>query len=738
MATQVASLFALLFLKDSMSPGLKQADNSLDSFSGKLTNTGKKLQGMGQKMTLWTAPLTLGLMSSVKMATNFEKSMANVGAILGDSADEMEDLSDAILEMGANSVAGPQAVADAYFDVVSGIADATSHIDIMQAAINTAEAGQADLGATTSAIIGVMNAYSFSAAQAGMASDIMTATVGAGVLTMNELAVALPNVSNLSAELGISFGEISGSLALLTKGGTSATVASTQLRAAMTALIKPNEDMKRALSELGFESGEAALDALGLQGTLDALTDTTIAADVGMAAILGSTEALGAALGLAGDDAAEFLLNFRGLPTEAQLTAAEMRVLMGEFENVEAALESLGLGFDDATEKAQAIQNASPSAQFAILASNAEAVGIKIGQVLLPALAELSEDLLPIVDSIADWIDNNPKLTKGILGLTLGLIILGPALGIVGTGLTVIGGASSAVAVIGGLGAAVSKTTAFGALAAGLTAILAPLMSLMLPFIAFGFVLLGVIWLADQAAKALGFEGIGDLLQQSLDIWTNNFDMAMIIIQEFVTQAANWIADAFIKALNIVVRALNLLIKGFNALSSLIGGPIIDELELLSRTAEGVKGVPEDVTASVLAYATALAAAGLGPNIQVSPTGEFLGIRPGGIPGGGDTTDVGALFTPVIGRAAGGNVFRGMPTIVGEKGPELFMPGSNGTIIPHHVAFGGDRALAAPVGNGGNGRQININGNITVIGVQDVSQMLDELEREAGFRATPA
>lgn len=68
--------------------------------------------------------------------------------------------------------------------------------------------------------------------------------------------------------------------------------------------------------------------------------------------------------------------------------------------------------------------------------------------------------------------------------------------------------------------------------------------------------------------------------------------------------------------------------------------------------------------------------------------------------GGGFLGDVAARLTysnfadsveanaGVPGRAAGGNVSAGMPYVVGERGPELLVPSSNGTIIPNH-ALGG-------------------------------------------------
>jgi hypothetical protein len=54
---------------------------------------------------------------------------------------------------------------------------------------------------------------------------------------------------------------------------------------------------------------------------------------------------------------------------------------------------------------------------------------------------------------------------------------------------------------------------------------------------------------------------------------------------------------------------------------------------------------------------------------------------------GTDTGWVGAAFTALGGffKADGGNVNSSSPYIVGERGPELFVPGASGTIIPNHA-----------------------------------------------------
>lgn len=55
-------------------------------------------------------------------------------------------------------------------------------------------------------------------------------------------------------------------------------------------------------------------------------------------------------------------------------------------------------------------------------------------------------------------------------------------------------------------------------------------------------------------------------------------------------------------------------------------------------------------------------------------------------------------------RAAGGPVSAGMPYLVGEVGPELFVPGMSGSIVPNNALAG--------VGSGGGGVVVNVHGSI--------------------------
>ena len=46
-------------------------------------------------------------------------------------------------------------------------------------------------------------------------------------------------------------------------------------------------------------------------------------------------------------------------------------------------------------------------------------------------------------------------------------------------------------------------------------------------------------------------------------------------------------------------------------------------------------------------------------------------------------------LTPLPGKALGGSVSSGRPYLVGERGPEMFVPGAQGNIVPNNAMGGG-------------------------------------------------
>jgi hypothetical protein len=116
--------------------------------------------------------------------------------------------------------------------------------------------------------------------------------------------------------------------------------------------------------------------------------------------------------------------------------------------------------------------------------------------------------------------------------------------------------------------------------------------------------------------------------------------------------------------------------------------------------------------------------------LDVAVNLALFGVMSGTGTGGGL---LGGLFKP---RANGGSVMAGQPYLVGERGPELFMPGRSGGIAPAG-SFGGGSNIVVNVDAGssnvqGDGAQANALGKAIGIAVQ---QELIKQKRPGGLLA---
>lgn len=99
---------------------------------------------------------------------------------------------------------------------------------------------------------------------------------------------------------------------------------------------------------------------------------------------------------------------------------------------------------------------------------------------------------------------------------------------------------------------------------------------------------------------------------------------------------------------------------------------------------------------------------------------------------GGFAGSIGTMAVKALtGRAMGGPVSSNTPYMVGERGPELFVPGSSGTIVPNH-AMGG--MTLAPVYNiDARGATADLQQALPGIMAENNRRIFDELDRRYGI-----
>jgi hypothetical protein len=82
----------------------------------------------------------------------------------------------------------------------------------------------------------------------------------------------------------------------------------------------------------------------------------------------------------------------------------------------------------------------------------------------------------------------------------------------------------------------------------------------------------------------------------------------------------------------------------------------------------------------------------------------------------------GSIFGSILGFANGGTPPMNRPSIVGERGPELFVPRSAGTIIPNDQLGGGGGVV-------NNYYTTNYNNSVSAIDAKSVAQLFAENRR---------
>lgn len=402
---------------------------------GFLADSVQGLSAIGRTMTLAvTTPLVAMGTFSVQAASEFDASMRNINAIAQVSEEELQALSDAVLEFGKHTRGGPLSAARAMYTAFSsGIDEVSTAMQFMEIASKTAEAGLADLETTTKALVASFLAYGGDklpiTEQFEMVAehaDALTQMVAVGVGTMEAFAGSLGGVLPTARAIGAEIRDLYGSIAFLTQRGLSASEASVSMNAAMTALLKPSKAMKQAFAELGVTTGQDLVEKFGgLEGALKAVIST---AD-------GSAEQL-----------AKLFTNVRAFRA--------VGLLFDDLEGWSDALEEFEKGMQGVVDRAHAEQMKSFAATFDLMKSAVQGLAIAVGEQLFPVLRPAMQHLTTLMNELSSLHPDLLAVAVGFLGITAAA---GPLIWVVSSLMTPIG------VLVGGLGAlAIAFATNFG------------------------------------------------------------------------------------------------------------------------------------------------------------------------------------------------------------------------------------------------------------------------------------
>lgn len=239
-----------------------------------------KVGGQMQKVGGWaTTRVTLPLVAlgtaAGKAGFDFDQAFTRMVALAGVGADEVDGLKKAVLDLSGQTARSPQELANALYEAASAGLDSKQALDAVTVAAKGAAAGLGSTEDVVGLVASAISSYGADVISAAEATDVLTATIRAGRADPDELAGTLGRILPFASQLGITFGEVGGTVAYLSNifGDTNRTV--TAMSGLFAKLLSPTAQGRKALADMGtsVEELQAAIDQRGLLGALDLLRE---------------------------------------------------------------------------------------------------------------------------------------------------------------------------------------------------------------------------------------------------------------------------------------------------------------------------------------------------------------------------------------------------------------------------------------------------------------------------------
>jgi TP901 family phage tail tape measure protein len=406
--------------------GIEQAQRSLKKFSDESRGGMEKFQDslkkasevMGRVGTAMTKSVTLPLVgiatAAVKSATEFETSMTKIQSLVGFSAEAVAEFNKEILNMSGRTAKAPKELADALFFATSAGLDAENALLAVESAARASAAGLGETQTIVDLTTSVVNAYGSELIDAAEATDVLTTAVRLGKLEPAQLSSAMGNVLPIASAMGIEFHEVGAAFAAMSRTGTGASEAATQVKGILSSLLKPTQEASQALADVGLSTNDIhkSLREDGLLATLELLVERFDGNASATSAVFGNIRALSGVMDMLGGNAEATREVFAGMN------------------------DTLG-----ATDDAFAIASDTAEFKFRQTMADLQATMIDVGNILLPIVGDIVEMFGNLVSKFSELDEGTQKFIVFFGGF---VALVGPALILASKVAIAIGGLATA------------------------------------------------------------------------------------------------------------------------------------------------------------------------------------------------------------------------------------------------------------------------------------------------------
>lgn len=380
----IFSIYGSIFMdnKDAIN-AIEDTTKKAKTFGQRMDDLGKKSQKLGSSMTKSLTLPILGVgTAAFKVGSDFQTSMDRIVGLVGVARDEVKAWEKDIYNISRTSGKNIKELGDAMFFITSAGLRGSQAIEVLEMSAKAAAAGLGDTKVVADLVTSAMNAYGIENLSAAKATDILVGAVREGKAEAPALAASMGQVLPIASQMGVSFDQVGAAIAGMTRTGTDASTASTQLRQILMSLIKPTAAAEKQLNALGLSSAELRTQ-IREEGLMSVLVDLTEA--------FGDNE----------EAVANVFGNARSLAGVLDLVGANAEDNIGIFKSLENSTGALGKAFEETDNQGRGWAQ--------LLAE---------GQILLKELGDVvAEFIIPVFQSLAEWLRG---LTEWFMNLSEG------------------------------------------------------------------------------------------------------------------------------------------------------------------------------------------------------------------------------------------------------------------------------------------------------------------------------
>lgn len=192
--------------------------------------------------------------SSIEVGKTFDSSMSQVAATMGVSVDEIGELRDYAMEMGATTAFSATQAADALNYMALAGYDADTSMQMLPNVLNLAAAGGIELAHASDMVTDAQSALGLSLEDTTELVDMMAKTSSKSNTSVQQLGDAILTIGGTAKTLAGGTTELNTALGILADNGIKGAEGGTKLRNVILSLSAPTDTAAKELERLGVKT----------------------------------------------------------------------------------------------------------------------------------------------------------------------------------------------------------------------------------------------------------------------------------------------------------------------------------------------------------------------------------------------------------------------------------------------------------------------------------------------------